>query len=106
MTFDPISGRENTALSAVSVAVKRRLNAFLVSDAVNGFSNLRIKGLWRVEPLITRLLDVVLPKGIHDHFESRLASEIIDLVGDYYTESNLRTSVLLNMDLQKFGYQV
>ncbi len=98
--------RENEALSALNAAMLRRINPFVTSDVLNGFSSLRIKGLWRIERRLRQAAEKLVPARIRARIEDKLVREAAAIVGTRYRESNRITSNLISMDLVQYGYDV
>jgi hypothetical protein len=104
-TIDEVrGGRDNVAFSALSTALKRRLNLVLVRDATN--PNAPVDDPSVNEALMARLrrLDRRVPGPVHTRFEDRLRREAELLVGDRFRESNARTAELTGLPLAELGY--
>jgi hypothetical protein len=53
---------------------------------------------------IAQLLEPFVPQKINEAVETEIKTFIQDTVGDYYRESNQKTSQLIGIDLAKLGY--
>jgi hypothetical protein len=96
----------NEAERGLTISFMRRWNPFVRSDSTNGFSSMRVKGLWRVEPAVVGIINQWLPSSWHKSVDEARRRKIIDLVGSRYSDSNFALSNLMGIDLAKFGYDV
>ncbi len=100
------AARQNVALSAFSIALKRRLNLFLLRDTTNPAG-------WIEDPRVHRRVrrafesfDRFVPSFLNAPLERRLRARVERDVGDRYRESNRATSELIGVDLARYGYDV
>jgi hypothetical protein len=92
--------------SGAAAALKRRLNLFLVRDAVNPAA---LVGSSRVQlgvRALTNSLDRRLPKRLRDASDERLRTQVAAAIAGRYEESNRRTAALTGLDLAGLGYRV
>ena len=100
------SAPRNVALSAFSVAVKRRLNRWFVRDRLNPGAPLAFASANRVLVRAAAVLDRHLPPAIDRPFEDRIRARIELEVGDRYASSNRESAERIGIDLSQYGYPV
>ncbi|MCZ6775608.1 MAG: sulfotransferase [Ignavibacteria bacterium] len=102
----PYSRRENSSLSAWTVSIKRRTNFLSARDSVNPWTLIHSPKMKRVIDQAIVCIDSCTPAGINRWHENRLRTCVSDLVAGRYTRSNVRTSELINVDLQQYHYEM
>lgn len=101
---EPPSSQSNISPSALSLALKRRANRFLVRDALNPAPLLERPGVNRTLHRACRRFDELAPADLLKKHELRWRDFVEQQVGDRYVESNALTSELIGMNLKDFGY--
>lgn len=101
---EPPSSRSNISPSALSLALKRRANRFLVRDALNPAPLFERPGINRTLHRACRRFDELAPADLLKKHEARWRDFVDQEVGDRYVESNALTSELVGVNLQDFGY--
>jgi hypothetical protein len=92
--------------SGAAVALKRRLNLFLVRDSVNPAAPVRSDRVRLGVLSLTNSLDRRLPQRLRDASERRLRTQVAAAIDGRFEESNRRTAALTGLDLASLGYRV
>lgn len=102
----PVDERVHGGIHPALLGLRRRLNPLAVKDTLNPWvlvPHPRAR-LWYLRAF--GRLDRVLPRRLGRRAERRLRERIEDRVGTYYDASNRRTSELIGVDLERYGYRV
>lgn len=98
----PTAGSENRALGALTTAVKRRANRWLVRNSLSPGAPLYVKDHERRFEIVDRLL----PRALSSPLERRWRRRVEQAVGDRYAASNRATAEVTGLDLAGLGYPV
>lgn len=98
----PPAGSENRALGALTTAIKRRANRWLVRNSLSPGAPLYVKDHERRFESLDRLL----PRALSSPLERRWRQRVEQAVGDRYAASNRATAEVTGLDLAAFGYPV
>ncbi len=101
---EPPSSRANISPSALSLALKRRANRFLVRDALNPAPLLERPEINKTLHRACRRFDELAPADLLKRHEARWRDFVALQVGDRYAQSNALTSELIGVTLKDFGY--
>jgi hypothetical protein len=89
-----------------SAVPRRFMNNFFSNDEMNPFSAILPESLyWRVYTKSMRKFDALAKMANLDR-PDRLDDRIIQIVGDFYRESNRQTMELTGIDLGAYGYDI
>ncbi len=101
----PYSHKENKSWRAATYVAKRYLNLFLMRSPLSG--NLPValpyKHYKKIYPLFNQV-DRMIPAAVHQMADKDFRAIIQEKTMGYYEESNLRTSEMIGIDLEKYGY--
>jgi len=92
--------RRNTGIKGVIFVVRRHLNIFCTHPSSSSLGRLA----WDIIGKLTKIIEWVTPQFIHNKVEKRLEQTITEHVGNYFRESNQRTSQLIGINLAEWGY--
>jgi len=98
--------RENVGYLAKTLQVNRLLNKFFKRPLLFRGSYGDLPILLRAKNRVCRVLNKLIPKFIHVYEEKKLSDMIDSYVGDYYKESNQKLSKLVNLNLEKYRYDL
>tara|TARA_B100000029_G_scaffold71396_2_gene63328 strand:- start:104 stop:1021 length:918 start_codon:yes stop_codon:yes gene_type:complete len=101
----PESQRMNESWPELGIAMKRYLNPFIFSTILNGYSPLRIKGLWRLQVMFPRCFNRFLRNSLSARIRRRWQRQIEEATRGYYAESNRATADISGVDLAGMGYE-
>lgn len=90
----------NVGYGGATLPLKRQMNRFVMPNIAG--SELPLS--WRIVNKLTAGIDRVIPNGIHQRVDDNMKIFIREFVGDYFKDSNQRTSQLIGMNLADFGY--
>lgn len=94
--------RVRPSASALTVAVQRPLNRWLLRDDVNPAAPLRLR---RLNDRI-RVLDRLMPGAVLRRCDRRLRALVEAFTRGRYAESNRRTAELTGLPLDRYGYEL
>jgi hypothetical protein len=106
----PFERTPNSSRSSAAMAVRRRLNRLAVRSELNPaplFEARIVKQAvrWATrDRLVDKVVDTLLPRPVHERFDSELRRVATAAVGDRYRESNRATSELTGIDLSSYGW--
>jgi len=92
---------KNVGLKGGRLELLRKMNLYLFYGKNN--PNLR-QTLFKVNYKMSGIIEPFIPKNINESIERKLKTFVKDTVGDYYQQSNQKTSKLIGIDLSKLGY--
>ncbi|ELR98387.1 hypothetical protein [Gloeocapsa sp. PCC 73106] len=92
---------KNVGLTGGRLAILRQLNKTISLTQNN--PKMR-ENLFKINYKVAQVLDPVIPKKINESVETKLKQFIQKTVGNYYQESNQKTSKLIGIDLAKLKY--
>ena len=99
------SGRMNRSRSASVLPIERRLNYFLRSDDLNGYSTLAIpRGDYYIKPLLEKIA-AFFPSAVEEKVRGGIEKEIQAACKGRFATSNRRTEALTSWNLEEFGYE-
>lgn len=91
----------NTSLKGCTISFRQNFNRFFHPTLVS-------KGkLTLSHSIVTKLqnaIDSIIPIYIHQHLENQSKKFLEEYVGDYFHNSNQRTSSLISIELGDLGY--
>ena len=91
----------NVGLKGGTLAFRQQLNNFCTPpEQMNSFHGF----VWRFGYKLSTLVEEFLPQKYHDRAEAHFKQTIAEAVGDSFIQSNQRTSQLIGIDLENFGY--
>jgi hypothetical protein len=94
----------NESRSAAVLPFERRLNYFIRSDDLNGYSPLALnKADYYVKPILERLASH-LPSSFGRRVKATIGREIEAACNGRFAKSNVQTELLTGLDLKQFGY--
>jgi hypothetical protein len=92
--------------SAAALALRRRLNLFLVRDQLNPAALVDSRRVREGVSRLTRAVNRRLPQGLRDASERRLQAQVSEAIAGRFEDSNRRTTALTGLDLASLGYRV
>ncbi len=95
----------NENISISSRYYFRFLNIFLKSNSVNNYSIYSNKFTEFFSKKTLNILEVIMPSWIDSYLEKKLKKTILNFSNKRYTESNLKLSKLINLQLSKYNYE-
>tara|TARA_Y100001934_G_scaffold272842_1_gene361878 strand:+ start:41248 stop:42165 length:918 start_codon:yes stop_codon:yes gene_type:complete len=101
----PETQRMNESWPELGIAAKRYLNPFIFSTILNGYSPLRIKGLWRLQVMFPRYFNRFLRNSLSARIRRRWQRQIEEATRGFYAESNRATADLCGFELADMGYE-
>jgi hypothetical protein len=102
----PYSKSVNSALTAGTVAMKRRSNVVATQDSVNPWAALPNSRVKRAVDGTVQLLDKLVPSGVQKSLDAKMKKQVQDSVGHRYCASNQRVAEITGLDLKKWGYDL
>lgn len=102
-TFENIqTPARNVGFKGATFAIRRILNVFCAPFDSYGGSNIPLT--WRIANKLSFFTDRLLPQYIHERGGQKLEHLISEGVGDFFRESNQRTSNMIGINLTDLGY--
>jgi hypothetical protein len=95
---------ENRPSSRLGASITRVLNPFLYSVSVNGYSPFCIPKAKTLRQNITGIINHIVPSKMENWFIEKKKKEIANIIKNYYTKSNEKTSELIGINLANYGY--
>ncbi len=102
----PFDTLVNVSLSSLVYPWLRRLNPFIRSAHINGYSSIAIPALRKPVIMSLRRLDSSAPEAWRKRANTKLKKRIAEHVGDRYADSNARLQTMAPVDLASLGYPV
>lgn len=97
---------DNVGIDAFDAMVRRRLNPFKKRDYVNDYSSLYTPVRGGLSRRLLLATNTATPEVLKKASSYRLKQEIHRIVGDHYRPSNRRTNDLIDVDLERFDYDL
>jgi hypothetical protein len=102
----PYGKWENTAMTATTLPLRRRLNRFIVWSRFNPSGHFASSKPRHAMHRSFRPIERIIPSSVHRRLDQKMIDRIAELAGAQYQESNRWTSKLIDLDLEPFGYDV
>lgn len=100
----PVGVVENSARSALGIAMQRRLNPLLQRGESNGWSPLALPGAHKLADPLFAHLGALVPAPVERYISHRRTQAVGALCAGRFEESNRRTAALTGIDLASHGY--
>lgn len=102
----PFGKWENTAMTATTLPIRRRLNRFIVWSRFNPSGRFASSKPRHAMHRSFRPIEKLIPSRIHRRLDQKMLDRIAEHAGDQFQESNRYTSSLIGLDLASFGYDL
>ena len=94
----------NTSKSMLLQSISRILNSLFYQNQLSNSALITSKSLPKLLHTCEQLLNPLIPKFIEKYLSQKMRNLIREYVGSYYSQSNVRTSKLIGIDLAKYNY--